>query len=95
MAVAGVGTAALNSRDIAVRLSGGGHGRGGATDQLRHAPSTMAEASWGVDTVRRQRIATLNELRVLPGRRNELYLAFSAAVCGLCTWWLGWLPPSD
>lgn len=37
-------------------------------------------------------IAVLNELRVLPGGHNELYLAFSAAVCGFGIWWLGWLP---
>ena len=40
-------------------------------------------------------IAILNELRVLPGGHNELYLAFSAAVCGFGIWWLGWLPLSD
>ena len=40
-------------------------------------------------------IAILNELRVLPGGHNELYLALSAAVCGFGLWWLGWLPLTD
>ena len=40
-------------------------------------------------------IAILNELRVLPGGHNELYLVSSAAVGGFGIWWLDWLHQSD